>query len=330
MTPRERFFNALTLKEVDRVPASFVTQPVIVDYMKLTGSKWPEAHYDAEMMAELSFASHELGGVESLRAPYILTNEAEAFGCEIKPGNNDTQPSVLAGLSDFDSIEPVGLDVGNIPVVLDTISLLREKAGDELPVICGIVGPFTIAGHMIDVGQMMRKFTKDKETVKRVLDATVEYTIRYAKEAYKRGADIVMIIEPTATGQIVGPIYFEKFALQPIKEVIDALKGYTVLHICGNSTSILNLMEKTGADGLSIDYEVNIAEAKERVKTAAIIGNPDPVNLLLKKMPNEVKAHTSQILEEGVDIISPGCALAPHTPIENVRAVVEEVKGSKT
>ena len=68
MTPRERFFNALTLKEVDRVPASFVTQPVIVDYMKLTGSKWPEAHYDAEMMAELSFASHELGGVESLRA----------------------------------------------------------------------------------------------------------------------------------------------------------------------------------------------------------------------------------------------------------------------
>ncbi len=60
-----------------------------------------------------------------------------------------------------------------------------------------------------------------------------------------------------------------------------------------------------------------------------MIGNVDPVGVLLKGTPEQVKAHCLACLEamRGSDrfILSSGCAVSPLTPPENLRAMVEAV-----
>jgi [methyl-Co(III) methanol-specific corrinoid protein]:coenzyme M methyltransferase len=94
MNMKERLLKALKGEEVDKVPVLSVTQTAIVELMDQTGAAWPEAHSDAQMMADLAVASYEVCGLEGVRAPYCLTVLAEAMGCTINMGTKNRQPSV--------------------------------------------------------------------------------------------------------------------------------------------------------------------------------------------------------------------------------------------
>ena len=54
-----------------------------------------------------------------------------------------------------------------------------------------------------------------------------------------------------------------------------------------------------------------------------MIGNVSPSRTLLFGTPVTVKAEAKQCLSDGVDILAPGCGIAPRTPLVNIRALVE-------
>jgi [methyl-Co(III) methanol-specific corrinoid protein]:coenzyme M methyltransferase len=58
-------------------------------------------------------------------------------------------------------------------------------------------------------------------------------------------------------------------------------------------------------------------------KRACLIGNLSPVATLLAKSPENVKQEAKMCIENGVDILAPGCGIAPHTPLTNLNALVE-------
>lgn len=83
---RDRFLNALNGKTVDKVPVLSVTQTGTVELMKKSGAAWPDAHFDAEKMADLALSAHTFAGLEAVRYPFCLTVLSEALGCRINPG----------------------------------------------------------------------------------------------------------------------------------------------------------------------------------------------------------------------------------------------------
>lgn len=54
-----------------------------------------------------------------------------------------------------------------------------------------------------------------------------------------------------------------------------------------------------------------------------MIGNVSPSRTLLFGTPVTVKAEAKQCLSDGVDILAPGCGIAPRTPLVNIRDLVE-------
>ena len=155
MTLRERLLNALEGKEVDKVPVCSVTQTGIVELMDEVGAPWPEAHSDPDKMAKLAIANYELSGLEAVRVPYCLTVLAEAMGCEVNMGTVSRQPSVTAhpytkDLEDMKMPENL-LDMGRIRAVLDSIKIIRERVGPDVPIIGGLEGPITLASDLASV-----------------------------------------------------------------------------------------------------------------------------------------------------------------------------------
>ena len=83
ITPKERLFRVLKGEKVDRPPCicpGGMMNMIVEEVMDITGVKWPEAHSDAGMMADLSEGIYTNGGFENFGVPFCMTVEAEAMG----------------------------------------------------------------------------------------------------------------------------------------------------------------------------------------------------------------------------------------------------------
>jgi [methyl-Co(III) methylamine-specific corrinoid protein]:coenzyme M methyltransferase len=328
-TPKERLYRVLRKRQVDRMPAVCFTQTATVEQMEACGAYWPEAHADPEKMATLAEAGHTAIGFEAVRVPFDITSEAELFGCGIKAGDLKQQPSVIKysvkNLEDIDKIEDYNLKEGRVSLILEAIKILSEKCGKELPIIGSMIGPFSLAQHINGNAWFGNIFTGE-DVVPALLDLCSDFNVEYAKAMIKKGADTIAIIDPTASYELIGGEFYEKFALPYQKKIVDAMKELdvaTVLHICGNTTNGLGIMDKTGVNGISVDQKVDVRTAKSSVKNAIIVGNLDPVALLWNGTPENIRKASINALEAGVGLLSPGCGIVSMTPTANLQAMVK-------
>ncbi|WMW21704.1 methylcobamide:CoM methyltransferase MtbA [Methanolobus mangrovi] len=334
-TPKERLARALTGQAVDRMPAVSVTQTGTVEQMEACGAFWPEANDDAEKMAALAEAGHTVVGFEAVRVPFDITAEAEFFGCEIKAGTQEQQPSVVGHVvktvEDISKLEGYSLDHGRIGVVCDAIKILAAKYGDKLPIMGSMIGPFSLAQHINGDDWFMAIFT-DEAFGLALMEFTTGFNIAYAKKMVENGADTMVIIDPTASAQLIGAEFYQKFVVPYHKRICDAMRELnvtTVLHICGDTTQGLALMESSGVDGISVDQNVDVATAVSKVDKAVIVGNLDPVNMLWNRTPEDIREESQKVLDAGIGLLAPGCGIVSKTPTENLQAMVKMAKNHK-
>ena len=123
---------------------------------------------------------------------------------------------------------------------------------------------------------------------------------------------------------------YEEFALPYTQKIFSAIGSRVprVLYINGCST-ILESMARSGADVLSIDWRLPIAEARQRIgDKLAIQGNLDPCLLLGTK--DRLLENAGKILKQAGPtghIMNLGHGILPPTPVDNARAFIDFVKG---
>jgi len=332
-SPRERVLLSLQRKSVDSVPVTCVNQTATLDQMNSIQVFWPEAHVDPSKMAKLAEVAYMATGLETARVPYDQTVEAEALGCKIRMGRKDEIPSVVS--TPFK--EPEDIEVpkdllgrGRIPAVIQAVKILRNDVGGQLPIMAGIVGPFTLGSLLIGVSNFLYWTLKFPEKVKVVVSSAMSIAIEYGKALLEAGADVIVIEDMSASTDMISPKMFDEYAKPPLKMVFNQLKGIKVLHICGNANLIIDKMIETKPEAISVGFQTDIGKAKEIAKgQVAIVGNLDPVKILLQATPQEIEEHSIKALEAEVDLLAPGCSLAPATPTINIKNMVETAKTFK-
>ena len=122
---------------------------------------------------------------------------------------------------------------------------------------------------------------------------------------------------------------FTEYSGSYVKSSLACVNGAdTVLHICGDTLPILDLMCDTGVTGLSIEEKVDSVEAVKHVNgRAALVGNVGVVFPLLQGTPADCEAAGKRIAAAGFNVISPGCGLSALIPGDNLKALVKGVKG---
>ncbi|WP_406660316.1 methylcobamide:CoM methyltransferase MtaA [Methanolobus sp. ZRKC3] len=329
LTPKERLMKALKGEEVDKVPAVSVTQTGTTELMDATGAEWPEAHTDADKMATLAIAAHELAGLEAVRYPYCLTVLAEAMGCEINMGTKDRQPSVTdhpypKGPADAKMPENL-LGQGRIPAVLEATKIIREKVGDDIPVIAGMEGPVTLASDLGSVKKFMKWSIKKPEDFEAMLDFATDAAIEYAQALAAAGADVISVADPVASPDLMSPATFDQYLKPRLTRFAESVDALTVLHVCGNIAPILGMAAECKFEGISMEEKVaDVKAAKETVgDRATIVGNVSSPFVILSGTPADVKEAAKKALGDGIDVLAPGCGIAPKSPTENIKALVE-------
>lgn len=328
-TLRERFEKALKGETLDIMPVCSVTQTGTVELMEMTDAYWPQAHYNADKMAALALAGYEIAGFENVRCPFDITVLAETLGCTVDEGSIDIQPYItdfpckkkkdVKNISVPDSL----LESRRTSVVLDAVEILNEKVGETVPVVAGVVGPAGLASMLAGMENYLRWFVTNPDVVEELMGVLIDACIEYANGLLERGAHAITLIDSEAGPDIISPQMFETSVFSLYKKFCRKVKGFKVLHMCGDATAVLDPLADAGFDGISIEEKVDVSFAKRIIgDRVRLIGNVSPSDTLLIKGTEAVLIEATACLEDGIDILAPGCGLAPHTPLENIKALV--------
>ncbi len=322
---KERFWNRFTGKDVDMTPVGTTNTYGVVALMKVCGYERPLADRDPVALTELGYAVHKYAGFEWVKAMgWDITILSEAFGCELGPARIDVQHFVkshpYAERPEELEFPPDFLQRGRFPVYRENFRLLKEKVGDRLVIFGHCEGAFTCAAFLVGVEEFMKWCYRRPDMVQRTLEVTKEAAIAAADFAFDNGADYFVFGEPTAGPALLTPRFFEKFVLPVEQEIMKRVKGPIVLHICGNTDPIMEMMCETGVAGISIEEKADLKRAVEiaHKRGVRVFGNVSSATTLFRGTPEEVYREAVRAIENGADFLCPGCGIAPHSPLENL------------
>jgi len=330
MNAKERFLSALRFEPVDRPPVAAVVTGITVGMMEKTGVFWPQAHHDANQLAALAASVWEVCGMECIKLPFGMTVEVEIFGAPIDFGTQDTLPSEVDHIYNRpDDLEiPTNfMDSGRVPVVLDAISKLQRRYGDEVAIVSSIVGPFALAAKLFGFDNLFPWIITNPDYVRQILDPLKDLSIQYANAQVEAGADAILIGEATCSGDLVSPETYGDFIADLHAEICAAVRAPSILHICGNSTYHIPHIARTGAACYSFDEGINLEMARKHLKgVVALAGYVPTVEVLLQGTPELAYQASLECLANQVDILAPGCSMPQHAPLENIAAMVRAVE----
>jgi len=321
----DRFLRVLKQQPVDRAPVVGVTNVVTVDLMRQVGTRWPDAHHDPEQMVRAGASAHVVCGLESVKVPFDMTVEAGALGAEIDYGTDTTLPKIRAPRFATPDEFVFGEDLlarGRFPVVLEAIRIARRQYGNTVPVISSLLGPFTISGCLFGVETLLIWMIEEPEKLQAAMATATELVTAYIRAQYAAGSHIVQVGEPTASGDLISPAQYLEFVAPSHRRLVASTDRPLITHICGNITRQLPHLVAVGFRGVSFDAKTDAQAAHTHLKGRAALIGYVPTSLLLDGSPAEVGTAARQCLAAGVDALIAGCAVAPDTPLDNIRAMI--------
>lgn len=255
-----------------------------------------------------------------------LTTEAESFGAEIA-FSDEAVPAVVGHmLTDVKSINELqvpSLSSGRIPQYLKA-NLLAARAIQDRPVFAGCIGPFSLAGRLYDMSEIMVLIYEHPDAAHTLLAKCTQFIEKYCEALKQTGVNGVLMAEPAAG--LMSNDDCKTFSSAYVKYIVNKVQDdnfIVVLHNCGNQGHCTEAMVETGAAAYHFGNKCQMEEViKEVPPTALAMGNLDPVSLFKDGTPEQMRKATLDLLEKTRQypnfVLSSGCDTPPHTPIENV------------
>lgn len=263
-----------------------------------------------------------------------LSLEAEAFGSTVH-FSDDEVPTVTGSIvnteEDAENLKVPELGTGRTQIYIDAIEKSVKLINDR-PVFAGVIGPFSLAGRLMDVSEAMIYCYDEPDMVHTVLEKVSEFLIKYIN-AYKAvGANGVLMAEPLAG--LLSPALEEEFSCEYVKKIIEATQtedfivGY---HNCGNCTiQQIDSIVQNGCRLLHFGNAIDMAEMMKHIPENIIaMGNVDPAGQFRNGTPESVKANTIELLEKCGSyknfVVSSGCDIPPLSSWDNIQAFFDGI-----
>ena len=263
-----------------------------------------------------------------------LSVEAEAFGSTIRI-SEDEVPTVIGSIvTDMDEAEALqvpAVGTARTGLYVEAICKAAELITDR-PVFAGVVGPYSLAGRLLDVSEIMILCYDDPDMVHCVMSKTTEFLINYINAYKAAGANGVVMAEPL-TGML-SPTLAEEFSAPYVKQIVDAVQDdefIVIYHNCGdNVLRMADAIVSCGAAGYHFGNAIRLADMLPFIPADCLVmGNVDPAGEICNGTPESVKAATRQVLAECSHTpnfcISTGCDVPPMSPWANIDAFFEAV-----
>ncbi len=339
MTAKERLFAALAFEETDRTPA-----------FTLDGSAWLIGQegicFDQQLALEDYGAAMIVKRFEELNNDIVFAActcgfaWTTAFGAKIDASRVGRAAEVEPCIFDLEKDIPDLTDEQIKEVLCNnyyidrSVKQLREVkklVGEEKSIGVCLGGPFTGAANLLGPGEFMKQIAKRNKQIPNLIAFAGRVSTILTKLYSENGADIFLIAEPVASGDMIAPRTFKQFVTPYFQKYMESLEGKipVILHICGKSGLRLAEVKSFGVKAFSIDSMVDMEEMLAGAEhQLCIMGSLSPSEQMVQGTPDSVYEESMRLLKlaqknGGGLLLSSGCEFPAGAPVENARAMVQ-------
>lgn len=337
MNSKERTLSAIRGETPDLVPA---IPQAHVWALYAYGSSADECMWDGEKYAEIQIQAQRDFGWDGV---FVATDScalAQSLGLEVLYTDMGAAPGpigILNSLADVDKLELIDPRATRLNEWIRATQRLVDTIGDEVAIFARAdAGPFSLAAQLrgmeqflLDVGE-----STEPELIHRLLRFCADYALSFARLLLATGAPIVTIGDALASGSLISPATFARYAFPYQKYMADEIHrmgGLFSIHVCGRTTRAFPQLVATGADILEFDALTDFDTAREAaLGQTTLLGNVPVSEVMTLGAPDdverEVRWRLEKVIPESRYILSSGCALSSNAPAANLHRLIEAAR----
>ncbi len=336
MNGRERLLTFLAGDPVDSLPLMPITMMYAADH---AGVKYGQYATDFRALVDSQIAVADAYDFDFVSCISDPAREATDCGAQVAVFE-DQPPAIIetnALLADKSNLATLTVPdphaEGRMVDRVRAAALFRERVGDRKLIEGWIEGPCAEAADLRGINTLMMDFFDDPDFVRRLFEFALQMGIRFARAQVEAGVDLIGVGDAAAS--LVGPEFYREFVWPYEKRLVDELHALGTrvrLHICGNTSSILEPMGQLGCDIVDLDFMVSMDKARQAMgKNQILLGNIDPVRSLRGGTPETIRAAIAECHRQTRPryIVGAGCEIPRATASANVRALTEYARATR-
>lgn len=315
---------------IDKLPSLHKPMPILsFPSSSLLGVSVYKLTHDASIQSEGIIRVAKETNAAAAVTMMDLSVEAEAFGCKLRTVENEIPTVVGALVTDEDEANELEMPrVGDARtgLYIEAAKAARDVIKDR-PVLAGEIGPFSLAGRLMDVSEALANCICDPDFVHAVLRKTTAFLIEYAKAYKAAGLDGIVMAEPLSG--LLAPAMEEEFAAPYVREMIESVqdeKFAVIYHNCGPNTPLMTKsLASNGASAYHFGDAVQLTDLLDNMPSdRTVMGNISPAGQFLGGTPDSMTKAVNELLEKCSSypnfLISSGCDIPPASSWDNIRA----------
>lgn len=296
-----------------------------------------ERSENPELVVQISMQPYEAFKPDGVIIFSDILTPLPAVGVEfdILESAGPSVPSPVREKRDVDALHPIDLD--RLSFVYDSLSLLKRELSSSHAALLGFVGsPWTLATYLVEGGTTSTYATvksmalNNPELLLSLLNKLADAVADYAVSQAQSGADALQLFD--SWGGQLPPSLWERFSLpfnqRVIERVHEQVPGTPIALYVNGSGGLLERMQLTGADVISLDWTVDMADARSRLSwTQPVQGNVDPVSLFANE--DSVRQAVRECAHKAGGtghVLNLGHGVMIGTPEEHVSAFFDEAR----
>lgn len=224
----------------------------------------------------------------------------------------------------------------SLPFIREILQALRQEVGNQSTVLGFVGAPWTLAAYAVE-GKGSKTYSvikgmafSEPAILHQLLGKLADAIAIYVRYQIDSGAQVVQMFDSWA-GQL-SPQDYETFALpyqqRVVRQVKETHPDTPLILLVSGSAGVLERMAKSGVDIVSVDWTVDMAEARQRLgSNMKVQGNMDPGVLFGSQ--NFIRDRILDTIRKAGNkghIFNLGHGVLPGTPEDNVRFFFETAK----
>jgi len=322
----------------DRVPVCLHNFMLAV---REAGARMEDYRTNPEVIARVHLQAVEKYQHDCIMVDTDTTMLAEALGAGSECAPNEpgriVQPA-LRSLDEVDRLKVINPETdGRIPALLEAVRLMSKQVGGEIAIRGNAdQAAFALACLVRGIEDFLMELAEqpDDPRIAQLMEICHLSHLAVHRALAKAGAHLTSLGDSLAGPDVISPRMFNRFARPYEERLVKDLAAdgiFVVIHICGDTSKILDMLAEYGPCGFELDYKTDAVKAKQTTGMHHVLfGNIDPSGVLAQGTVEQVQEATRKLISVwkpgGRFILNAGCVLPSTTPSENIRALIEMVK----
>lgn len=288
-----------------------------------------------ELVTKATLLPVDLLGVDAAIIFSDILIPVEAMGMELifSESKGPQLPKPIRSAADVERLRRFDPESDTKFVTASIRDTNRALAG-RVPLLGFAGAPYTLATYMVE-GETSKNFYaikrlayEDPRLLHGLLERLTAAIADFAVAQIRAGVHAVQIFDTWAGA--LDPFAYAEFCAPYTAQIVEVIKAAgvpAVLYVNG-CAALLEAMAATGVDVISVDWRMDLADAKRRVGSrVALQGNLDPC--VLYASPEVIRRRARQILSaygrEPGHVFNLGHGILPDVSVAHAKALVDAV-----